>query len=263
MNVRRGFSSKNLLSYINNKNYSQSNFYPIGDNDKVEESDYNYLISDYGNFNFDRQKLKKLKIDKISKSILNCNHQILKLTEGNFEVSIESDNISSLNNISLMNLSNVLSINTLSNEDNHLIYETNDDPINRYTEYITIKSNIINSGNISKLSIKSNDEDNYNKINREYCDELLCGLNNKEYETIVFLFEIFFIILWSKDFLLDNNDACLILIIEINDDYTNKEKIFLKASNHENNKFIPFYKKNPINQVKFKKIIYYLINLMF
>ena len=222
-------------------------------NNYQEDYDYNYLTSDFGNFNFDRQKINKLNLDKISKSILNNNHLILKLTEGNLDNSIDSDNSSS-NNKSVLNTSNVLSISTLGNNDNFLI-ENFDKDVNRSNDYITIKSNIINSCNISRMSIRSEEDNNNKNANNDRCDELLCGLNKKDFESIVFLFEIFFLILWSKDFLMFNNifEECLILIIEINDDYTNREKIFFRISNEENHKFIPFSKKNTAKDVIFVK----------
>lgn len=181
---------------------------------------------------------------------MNNNHLILKLTEGNLDCSIDSEISGSHNNNSLLNTSNVLSISAFTNEENFLIDKNND--LNRSNDYITIKSNIINSCNVSRMSIKS-EEDNFNKnSNNERCDELLNALNKKDYESVVFLFEIFFVILWAKEFLMLNNiqEECLILIVEINDDYTNKEKVFLKISDEENNKFIPFSTKNTAKDVK-------------
>lgn len=189
-----------------------------------------------------------MNLDKISKTILNNNHLILKLTEGNLDCSMDSE-LSCSHNKSVLNTSNVLSISAFTNEENFLIDKNND--LNRTNEYITIKSNIINSCNVSRMSIKS-EEDNINKdSNNERCDELLSALNKKDFESIVFLFEIFFIILWSKEFLMLNNiqEECLILIIEINDDYTNREKVFLRISDEESNKFIPFNSKNSAKDV--------------
>jgi len=216
-----------------------------------EEIDYNYRISDFGNFNYDKEKINKLNLDKISKRILNNNHLIQKLTEGNLDYSIDSE-VSASHNKSVLDSSNVLSISAFTNEEkeNFLIDKNND--LNIFNDdYITIKSNIINSCNVSRMSIKSEEEilNKNSSSNKERCDELMSALNKKDYESIVFFFEIFFVILWSKEFLMLNNvyvqeEECLILIIEINDDYTKNEKVFLKISHEQNNKFIPFCTKN-------------------
>lgn len=236
----------------NNKIYSASNE-ECNDNDPHNaELDYNYLTSKFGNFNYDREKINNLNLDKISKKILNNNHLILKLTEGNLDCSIESDNSYS-HNKSVLNTSNVLSMSAFTNQENFLIDKNND--LNISNDYITIKSNIINSCNVSRISIKSED-DNLNNKNRNFnfderCDELLNALNKRDCESIVFLFEIFFIILWSKEFSMLNNsqEECLILIIELNDDYTKREKVFLRISDEEHNKFIPFGSKNLAKEV--------------
>ena len=224
------------------------------------EIDYNYLISDFGNFNYNREKINNLNLDKISKKILNNNHLILKLTEGHLDYSIDS-NVSCSHNKSLLNTSNVLSISAFTNEENFLIDINND--LNRSNDYITIKSNIINSCNVSRMSIKSEEDnfDNKSGINNyNGCDELRKALNKKDCESIVFMFEIFFIILWSKEFLMLNNiqEECLILIIEINDEYTKREKVFLRISDEENNKFIPFSGKNSKKDVN---IFSFLLNI--
>ena len=98
---------------------------------------------------------------------------------------------------------------------------------------------------MSRLSIKSEDDKTLNR-----CDELLSALNKKDIECIVFMFEIFFVIIWSKDYVINKSpEDNLVLIIEVDDDYSYREKIFLKLSNEENNKFIPLQKKYQINQV--------------
>lgn len=232
-----------------------------------EDNDYSHLTSDFGNFNFNREKIKKMNLDKISMSILNNNHLIFKLTEGILDNSAEYSDNSSIHNKSMLNSSNMMSISTVGNEDIFLIEANNFDNEIKSNEYITIKSNIINSCNLSRLSIKSEDENSNKQFGNSEnpCDELLCGFNKKEGENLVFMFELFFIFLWAKELLKFNYlmDNTLVLIIELNDDYTNKEKIFFKLSDQENNKFLPLNKKNQIREVKYNILNFsQVINLL-
>jgi len=253
---KRAILANNLNTDLNNQNQVNKNL-ALSNTSLVnkglfipEDLDHNYLTSDFGNFNYDREKINKLNLDKKSKRILDNNHLILKLTEGYLDNSINSDVSSSNNNKSILNSSNYMSISTFNNEENNLVDKNfNDDDVS--DEYLTIKSNIINACNVSRLSIKSEDDLNTKNANNDRCDELLFGLHKKDFESIVILFEIFFIMLWYKEFCIQNNllEECLVLIIEINDDNTNKEKIFFRLSEEENNKFIPFNKKNNANDV--------------
>jgi hypothetical protein len=121
----------------------------------------------------------------------------------------------------------------------------------RRSEYFSISSNAIQcAGNISGVSAKSHDSEEYNEFTN--FNQMPNVFLLKTYS--IFYFEVNYLMLWVKEVLKSTYpELTFVLLIEIDDDKNTQEKIFFSRSK-ENNKYVPMLKKEDIGRNHYRTL---------